>query len=106
MKKHKKILSFAILITTCIAISIYTFFCLIFTNCQRDKNQKQDLDYKYLVKDVSGKINIFKQGQNKPIKIIPKAVRFLPEYDQKMLKDGIYIKTKEQLNNVLEDYED
>ncbi len=72
-----------------------------------EKNQSAvDKGYKYLVKEVGGKINVFETGKNQPIEILDKPTNILPEYDQKLLKEGIYLENIEQLDRLLEDYDD
>ncbi len=72
-----------------------------------EKNQSAvNKGYKYLVKEVGGKINVFENGKNEPIEILDKPTNILPEYDQKLLKEGIYLENIEQLDRLLEDYDD
>ena len=72
-----------------------------------EKNQPAvNKGYRYLVKDVGGKVNVFENGKNEPTKILDKPTNILPEYDQKLLKEGIYLENIEQLDRLLEDYDD
>ncbi len=107
----KKKLSYILLSLASISIIIYTFFTIFSLN----KEKKQQLieqpkiqknEYKFLVKEDDGVIKVFKNGDENPINVIDKEVEYLPEYDQNMLKSGIYVYNSDDLNKVLEDYED
>ena len=110
--KSKKYI-WAYIITTLFIIIVG---CILFSliNATREpmqieveKNQHAvNKGYKYLVKDVGGKINVFETGKNEPIEILDKPTNILPEYDQKLLKEGIYLENIEQLDRLLEDYDD
>ena len=114
MKKNKKIL-YITLATICPLVVGLTTFSLLFLNKKTElkeietkedaKNNKEN-SYKYVVKEVEGKINVFENGKETPIETIEKEVEYLPEYDKKILKDGIYVENPQELNKVLEDYED
>ena len=110
--KSKKFFYPTLLIISTIT-TIYTLFFILFNNkIQNTKeifnssSSQEQKNYKYIVKNISGKINIFENGNSNPIGILDKEIDYLPEYDQKMLKQGIYIENFEQLNKILEDYDD
>ena len=63
-------------------------------------------NYKYLMKDIDGKINIFQNNNTEPSMVLKKPTVFLPEFDRKILSNGIYINTTQELNNLIEDYDD
>lgn len=118
MKKNNKIL-YIVLSTICpLIIGLTTFSLLSMNKKTESKNIKTDSEtkekkenynennYKYVVKEVEGKIAVFENGKNSPIETLEKEVEYLPEYDKKILKDGIYVETAQELNKVLEDYED
>ena len=108
--KSKKYMSAYIIITLFTIIVCYILFSLISatkepTQLEVDKNQPNvNKEYQYLVKDINGEINIFQNGHEKPIDILEKRSNILPEYDQKLLKEGIYLENIEQLDKLLEDY--
>lgn len=121
MKKNNKIL-YAVLATTCPIIIGLTSFSLFLINKKsklnnvetnskpektKEKNENNNEEgYKYVVKEMEGKIAVFENGKNSPIETLEKEVEYLPEYDKKILKDGIYVENPQELNKVLEDYED
>ena len=69
------------------------------------KTENFKTPYNYMVKEIAGKINIFKDGNEKPIKIIKKNISNLPEYDRIMLQNGIYVDDVFKLYKTLEDYD-
>ncbi len=71
-----------------------------------NNNFKKQEDYKYIVKEDSGKIKVFENGKEEPLATVDREIEYLPEYDKKILKNGIYLKNNEELNKTLEDYED
>lgn len=74
------------------------------TNSKIIKNDEKN--YKYLAKDINGKINIFKNDNVNPEMILEKPTIFLPEFDRKMLANGIYLNNINELNSLMEDYDD
>lgn len=92
-----------------ISIIVYTFFMIFSLNEKTEQKNEQPIkenEYKFLVKEDSGKIKVFEKGNKNPINVIDKEVEYLPEYDQNMLKNGIYVYNSSDLNKILEDYED
>lgn len=95
-----------------ITIIFYSLFTLINTTKepinpvieQNESNTKQN--YEYLLKDINGKINVFKKDVDTPINILDKRTDILPSYDRELLSQGIYLENIEQLNKILEDYDD
>lgn len=79
----------------------YVSYCSL----SKDKQNKQN-EYKYFIKTINGKINIFENNSTKPSIILEKPIIFLPKYDQKLLQDGIYINNINELANLIEDYDD
>ena len=107
LKNKKKFfysLLFIIFITTC-SYTAFSIFSLNNVKTQSE-NIKEKEEFKYLIKEVEGRINIFKVGCKNPISILEKEIEYLPEYDKKMLKNGIYVENSEKLNKILEDYGD
>lgn len=58
------------------------------------------------MKEIDGKINIFQKNNTKPDLVLEKPTIFLPEFDRKILSDGIYVNTQKELNSLIEDYDD
>ena len=110
MKKYKKLILYTASSVISISIITYTFFALLSVNEVNiiNKNEievQNENDYKYVVKEVLGKINVFEKGKKTPTIVTEKSTEYLPEYDQKMLKDGIYLYSKKELNKILQDYD-
>ncbi len=61
---------------------------------------------KYTVKQVDGKISVFKGDDKEPLYTLDSPyVRDLPEYDRMVLEQGITADSKEELLKILEDYD-
>ncbi len=112
-KKSKKFL----ILCSIISIIIFSIiFCTLYSLIRIAKeptnpviepkisNSKEN--YEYVLKDINGKINVFKKGTEAPIDILEKETSILPPYDRELLSQGIYIENIEQLNKILEDYDD
>ncbi|WP_195984389.1 hypothetical protein [Clostridium sp. D33t1_170424_F3] len=59
----------------------------------------------YTVRSYQGHIGIFLNDSQFPYDEIDVAVVTLPEADQTLLEQGILVTTREQLNQLIEDYE-
>lgn len=114
MKIDRKKISYLIFFATCASITTYTFFIISSINKKSETNTAvkknflidEKKDHKYLIKGDNDKIEIFKKGTETPLYTIRKEIANFPEYDQKMLQDGIYAYSDEQLYKIIEDYED
>ena len=105
----KKKFLYTLLPIVSISIIMYTFFVIFSLNEKTEQDNKHKIkenEYKFLIKEDSGKIKVFEKGNKNPINIIDKEVEYLPEYDQNILKNGIYVYNSSDLNKILEDYED
>lgn len=51
-----------------------------------------------------GYIALFDEGSSEPRQIFPNQVITLPEADQKLLEEGILVRSEKQLRQLLEDY--
>lgn len=51
-----------------------------------------------------GKIALWRDGQEKPVKIFPYQASTLPEADQQLLQKGIHVDSLTQLYKMVEDY--
>lgn len=58
----------------------------------------------YRIQEYNGNIAVFEKGQQKPFRKTEIAVKNLPEADRKDLKNGIEVKTNEELQALLEDF--
>ena len=109
--KNKKSLIISItIIFIIITISTTTLLLIAVTNQNVTTNtkalEKEQKNYSYLMKDVNGKINIFEKNNTTPTIILEKPTIFLPEFDRKILSEGIYLSNKKELSNLIEDYDD
>lgn len=60
----------------------------------------------YLIKEYNGKIAVFSKEGTSPLYTFETPyVRDLPEYDQKLLKEGIIADTNSKLLEILQDYD-
>lgn len=59
----------------------------------------------YVMKSYGDIIGIYNYGEDMPIKLVNVTVKKLPEKDAKSLDKGIEIFTNEQLNELLEDFD-
>lgn len=51
-----------------------------------------------------GYIAIFNHGEEEPRQIFPNTVASLPQADQEALNQGIFVRTDQQMQQLLEDY--
>ena len=51
-----------------------------------------------------GYLALWKQGQPDPVRIFPYSITSLPDADQKAVKKGIPLESREDLLRLLEDY--
>ena len=58
----------------------------------------------FLLGVYEGKIALWKDGQTKPMKVLPYQASMLPEADQKALKEGIRFDSLKELYKMMEDY--
>ena len=59
---------------------------------------------KYLMKSYGGKLAVFRFHEDHPLLIFDVYVSTLPEYDQRLLQEGIPAEGDEQLTRLIEDY--
>lgn len=88
-----------------VALIVIIAITLVLYNTQNDKAQKSFVaNYKYIVKEYSGQIAVYKPEEKTPIKTYNVFIENLPSSDQEDLKTGINIKTDEELRNIIEDF--
>lgn len=58
----------------------------------------------YKISEYNGKLAIFLLGDPEPIKVYDLFLNSLPEKDSEMLKDGILVYSKPDLQQLIEDY--
>ena len=80
-----------------IMVSIYTIF---------PKEQPQtstEIQVEYTIRDYGGKVAVFETGSETPLVVYEIYTHLLPENDIELLRRGIKVATKEQLQTRLED---
>lgn len=96
------------------AVGIGTLFVYSFnmnhqTQQQAQKNlqgivQEETEDYAYILRSENGRLAVFVKGNDEAQMVFDAAVRQLPEYDQRQLEQGIYVRDYETLVRLIEDY--
>ena len=61
-------------------------------------------DNTYEIKEYNGRVAVFSQNNSEPVKTTHIMTKELPEFDQKLLANGIKIYSDSELRNILEDY--
>ena len=62
------------------------------------------LIFGFLLGIYEGKIALWKDGQEKPVKVLPYQASMLPEADQEKLEKGIRVESLRELHKMIEDY--
>lgn len=70
----------------------------------KNETKPQPKQSRYKIQEYNGNIAVFEEGQEKPFQKTEIAVKNLPEADRTELKNGIEVKTNEELQALLEDY--
>jgi len=110
-KSKRFFLFLSIIFTACIiSISLILLTNSICKSKTMAQNTTQNIsnaekNYIYLIREYEGKIGVFTPNSNTPIKIIETNPNILPEYDQKMLKEGIYLYNETELQQLIEDFD-
>ena len=71
---------------------------------RKDRIFSNILLFGFLLGVYEGKIALWKDNQEKPMKVLPYQVSMLPKADQQALHKGIHIDSLSQLYKMLEDY--
>lgn len=105
-----------------VVISVFIiFFCFLFvgavvtfTNAKESKNDDNKFESVtsasekdsniYIVKEYNGKIAVYNENMDKPIKTTDSSVDSLPEIDRALIQKGIKVEDKTELRKLLEDY--
>lgn len=103
-------------------ISVFIiFFCFLaagvivtFTKAEEPQNQNDEPSISapssveesdiYIIKEYNGKIAVYNENMDKPVKTTDSSVDALPEVDKALLKKGIRVEDKTELRKLLEDY--
>ena len=91
-------------------IALSTIFCTImimvsiYTSVPRNQPQPESKTVvEYTVRDYGGKVAVFENDSSTPMVVYEIYTHLLPENDIEMLRRGIKIATREQLQTCLED---
>lgn len=91
MRFPKKVLFAIVLLFVILALTILTAF----------QNPKQI--NKYTLKEYQGRIGVFFYNEKQPRQVLDVVVDELPKKDAEQLKSGFYLKSKEELLQLIED---
>ena len=91
------IVLFTIFCTVLIAVSIYTFV----PAKQQPTQELQQTEY--IIKDYGGKVAVFESNSNEPMVVYEIYTHLLPENDIELLRRGIKVADRQQLQSCLED---
>ena len=58
----------------------------------------------YLVSEYEGNVAVFRQGEEKPFRTLDTPLSMLPQADQEMIREGIWVTNDAELLSLLEDY--
>ncbi len=115
---------YAVLMLAMLVISLYIAFNLSNTNDIVTEEKIIQTEYVYVVKDETADTEAIETDERKTytvrehmdmigifdengalIKVLEIYVKTLPEYDQRMLKEGFVVVGTKQLNAIIEDYD-
>lgn len=116
IEKKQFVLSMAVIIAICVILFLTIFLMLNnrITKLHETKpneqqpvfnetvNDETEADVEYIIKEFDGKIGVFKNGDFQYM--INVYVFTLPEYDKKLLSQGIKVSSEQELNDVLSSY--
>ena len=114
--KKQFVLSMAVIMAICVILFLTIFLMLNnrITKLHETKSNEQqpvfnetvsdetEADDEYVIKEFDGKIGVFKNGDFQYM--IDVYVFTLPEYDKKLLSQGIKVSSEQELNDVLSSY--
>lgn len=80
-----------------IMVSIYTFIP------RQQPQAAEDVQTEYTVRDYGGKVAVFENNSSSPLVVYEIYTHLLPENDIELLRRGIKVASREQLQTCLED---
>lgn len=93
-----------------ITISGFVVICTLGQSLHRQKVQAkserivQELEQiDFVVREYNGKLGVFRGESKSPYKIIDFNVTLMSDYDRELLKEGITLKTEQELDTFIED---
>ncbi|MGN1112811.1 MAG: hypothetical protein ACI4RP_06355 [Acutalibacteraceae bacterium] len=58
----------------------------------------------FIVKELDGRVAVFRNGEEAPLEITDTSIVSLPDFDKQQLKIGVYAANERELKRLLEDY--
>lgn len=71
---------------------------------QSESESSENESHSYIISEYNGKIAVFRKSSSEPLFVSDVYVSSLPQADKEMLKNGIEVSTKKELNRLIEDY--
>lgn len=71
---------------------------------QNESEVSEDDSDTYIISGYDGKIAVFRKSSTKPLFVSDVYISSLPQTDKEMLKNGIEVNTKKELQRLIEDY--
>lgn len=87
----------------------FSVICLLVTDSFINTNEQviapaPTASQHYILKEYSGKLAVFSDGEDTPEEILDIYVSVFPDTDKKKLAKGIYAYSREELQSLLEDF--
>ena len=92
-----------------ITVTVILAFTIINFSLITAKSASGDIDAApqsrtYIIGEYNGKVACFEKGTDEPFIITDVYIKYLPERDKELLRDGIELDDAKLLSRVLEDY--
>ncbi len=100
----RKIYKYFIFFTICLCVGVVLFFNLSNEVNVEAQQQTPKSNVYYLVSEYEGKIAVFKNDSTIPFEIYDTYISSLPRHDRLLLEKGIHASTKQELQDIIEDY--
>lgn len=71
---------------------------------EQEPQESQEPEYVYMLREYEGRIGVFQYGSEEPEQILDVPVKYLPEYDQVQMAQGIPCHSYQELTALMEDY--
>ena len=98
----KLFIAFAVVIIV-ICIIIYSITSGDNSASSLNTTNAQPTKYLYMVSEYKGKVAVYKYGSKTPLEIYDTYTDSLPESDREYLKQGIEVKSEDELEDLIED---
>lgn len=71
---------------------------------EAEKETEEEAEYQFMLKEYEGRIGIYPYDGDQPVQVLDVQVKYLPDYDQILMAEGIPVKSYQELNSLIEDY--